>query len=419
MNYVLFHKEIPVLNFELDEDLYLTRINEIYNEKHAPLGIFNNAFDEPVSALRSWWKNRAIPASRQYLKETLDFLHIKTSSELLSKCHGLSLSDHYWVKNLSGKEHNLKWQDINFFENNFSQDIGKILTGNFETEDIGSISFLSPDASTDGWLSKKWIIKNNKRVLIKGGSETYQQEPFNEVLASKICSALNINHAEYTLAKHKNSQGLFFYSECPDIVGLSTELVPAYSVFRTAKADNNTDSLSLLFKACENLGMKNIDAIKKDFSKIATLDFIIADTDRHLNNFGFLRNPDTLEWLGLAPVYDSGTSLFCKQSPADLRNPAKHDSEYVETKPFAKTILKQFDKILKVCGKVQLNLSNLSGTGDYFSNLLSQNPQNEGRSEILGNIIDSRIKETVNILENTVRHPFSFTKRHSTNSWTY
>lgn len=399
MEYVLFHKEIPVLNFELDDDLYLTQINEIYNENHAPVGILNNTFDRPVNALRTWWKNRAIPASRQYLKETLDFLNIKTSSELLSKCHGLSLSDHYWVRNFKDSEYNLKWQDINFFENSFSEDIGKILTGNFGITDVGSISFLSPDGSTDGCLPKKWIIENEKRILIKGGSETYQQEPFNEVLASEICKKLNINHTEYTLTKHENSQGLFFYSACPDIVSTNTELIPAFSIFRTAKADNNTDAVSLLFNACKNLGMNNIETLKEDFSKIATLDFIIANTDRHLNNFGFLRNPDTLEWQGLAPVYDSGTSLFCRQSSADLRNPAKHDSAYIETKPFAKTLEKQFEKIIKVCGKTKLNFSALNGTGISFTKLLNQNPQNEGRSEILGKILDSRIEETIQFFE--------------------
>ena len=404
MDYVLFHKDIPVLNFHLDEDLYLTRINEIYNEKHTPVGILNNAFDDHVSALRSCWKNRAIPVSRQYLKETLELLRIKSSAELLSKCHGLSLSDQYWVRNFSDKEYNLNWKNINFFEINFSEDIGKILTGNFGIEDIGSISFLSPDGSTDGWLPKKWIIKNNQRILIKGGSETYQQEPFNEVLASNLCSALNIKHTEYTLSEHENTKGLFFYSACPDFIDINSELIPAYSVFKTAKADNNTDSISLLFKACQNLGMRNIDGIKQEFSKIAALDFLIANTDRHLNNFGFLRNPDTLEWLGLAPVYDSGTSLFCKQSPADLRNPVKHDSEYVETKPFAKTLLKQFNKIIKICGIPQLNLNTLSDIGKDFSELLNLNPQNEGRSEILGNIIDSRIEETINILERPQRH---------------
>lgn len=52
---------------------------------------------------------------------------------------------------------------------------------------------------------------------------------------------------------------------------LQVHYVPAYSVFRTEKADSNTDSLSLLFKACENLGMKNIDTIKQDFSKISRI----------------------------------------------------------------------------------------------------------------------------------------------------
>ncbi len=404
MEYILLHKELPVLSFELDDDLYVTQINEIFDEKHVPIGLLNNSSESPVSALRSWWKNRAIPASRQYLRETLELLRIKNSSELLSKCHGLSLSDHYWVKNLKDSEYNLKWKDINFFENNFSDDIGEILTGNFGIQDIDSISFLSPDGSTDGWLPKKWLIENEQRILLKGGSETYQQEPFNEVIASEICSKLNINHTTYTLRKHENTKGLFFYSSCPDIVSTDTELIPAYSLFKTEKPDNNTDSLSLLFRACKKSGIKNIETLKSEFSKIGVLDFIIANTDRHMNNFGFLRNPDTLEWIGLAPVYDSGTSLFCKQSPADLRNPSKHDSEYVETKPFAKTLRKQFDRILKVCGKPKLDFSALTEISNTFTNLLDQNPQNEGRSEFLGTILESRIEETYRILNNEIKH---------------
>lgn len=39
------------------------------------------------------------------------------------------------------------------------------------------------------------------------------------------------------------------------------------------------------------------------------LDYIIANDDRHLNNFGLLRDTETLEWLGPAPVYDCGASL--------------------------------------------------------------------------------------------------------------
>lgn len=40
-----------------------------------------------------------------------------------------------------------------------------------------------------------------------------------------------------------------------------------------------------------------------------TLDYVIANDDRHLNNFGLLRDAETLEWLGPAPLYDCGSSL--------------------------------------------------------------------------------------------------------------
>lgn len=38
--------------------------------------------------------------------------------------------------------------------------------------------------------------------------------------------------------------------------------------------------------------------------------YIIANEDRYPNNFGAIRNSDTLEWLGVAPIYDSGSSLW-------------------------------------------------------------------------------------------------------------
>lgn len=39
-------------------------------------------------------------------------------------------------------------------------------------------------------------------------------------------------------------------------------------------------------------------------------DFIISNTDEHLQNFGVLRDPDTMKIIGPAPIYDSGNSMF-------------------------------------------------------------------------------------------------------------
>ena len=44
------------------------------------------------------------------------------------------------------------------------------------------------------------------------------------------------------------------------------------------------------------------------------LDYIIANTDRHHNNFGFIRDVNTLEYLSPAPIFDSGTRLWHKYS---------------------------------------------------------------------------------------------------------
>jgi hypothetical protein len=39
-------------------------------------------------------------------------------------------------------------------------------------------------------------------------------------------------------------------------------------------------------------------------------DYLLSNTDRHMNNISVVRNPDTLELIGFAPIYDSGNSMF-------------------------------------------------------------------------------------------------------------
>lgn len=61
------------------------------------------------------------------------------------------------------------------------------------------------------------------------------------------------------------------------------------------------------------------------------VDFIIANNDRHLRNFGVIRNSKTLEWIGFAPVFDCGTSLWYDKIAKDIK-PIK----YEDSKPFEK-----------------------------------------------------------------------------------
>lgn len=44
---------------------------------------------------------------------------------------------------------------------------------------------------------------------------------------------------------------------------------------------------------------------------------ILTNTDRHLNNFGVLRDTHTLKSIGMAPIFDSGNSIFWQNPDCD------------------------------------------------------------------------------------------------------
>ena len=299
MEYTLMHKNIPITDMIIDETGYIAKIQNTHDVTHLPPGIniFKTGIDR--KGLNDWWIGRSIPASRDGINDALQSIGISSPTLLIEKCYGLSLSDQYWI---CPKDSGLKWESINFFHNNFSKDISEILFGH-EPADPTRVNLVSPDNTSDGWLRKKWIIADGKRFLMKGGSGVYQQEPFNEVAASTIMQRLNIHHVDYSLIIENNKP----YSLCENFITPDTELIPAWRILQSFKQPNDRSLYKHFIDCCEMLGVPDI---KSALDKLLTLDYIIANEDRHWNNFALLRNADTLKWLGLAPVFDSGTSLW-------------------------------------------------------------------------------------------------------------
>lgn len=78
--------------------------------------------------------------------------------------------------------------------------------------------FMSPDNTSDGWLRKKWVIQNQRRVLLKSGSGESQQEPLNEVLANMICDRLDIkNYVKYQCG-YQEDQSPFILSTLQEML---------------------------------------------------------------------------------------------------------------------------------------------------------------------------------------------------------
>lgn len=301
--------------------------------------------------LNDWWTDRSIPASRSGIREALETLNIGNTKMLLVRCFGLSLSDQYWIKPENSE---LTWDTVNFFDNAFSDDMGDVLFGQLQKG--AEFDFSSPDNTSDGCLKKRWKIIGGKRSLIKGGSNPFRQQPFNEVIASQIMDRLGIDHVPYSVIWSDGAP----YSVCEDFVTADTELVSAWRILHTQKQDNSTSRYQHFVNCCKALGAPDIVSA---LDRMIVLDFIIANEDRHLNNFGLLRNAETLEWIGMAPVFDSGSSLGYDKVAAQIR--AGRD---ITCKPFKKHHAEQ----LKLVSSFEwIDFDRLKDVGKIITDVLS------------------------------------------------
>lgn len=319
MDYQLMHKQVPVLSFSLDsETSAILRIGKIERPEHVPVGIPVRKGVVDRAALNAWWQGRAIPASRQGIHRALEEMSVPSTHALLEKCMGLSLSDQYWVRPADA---DLQWSQINFFEHPFSEDVGDILFGGASSGD--PINLMSPNNTSDGWLKKKWAIIDGKRCLVKGGSGATQQEPYNEVFASLLMERLGVPHASYRLMMQED----FPYSVCEDFITTDTELISAWYVMQTQKKENHVSIYQHYLNCCEALG---IAGVRDALDRMLVVDYLLVNEDRHQNNFGVIRNANTLVWEGAAPIYDSGTSLWFDTPTPMIRAEAPR----VTSKPF-------------------------------------------------------------------------------------
>lgn len=354
MDYLLMHKRTPVAEMRLDDETcYISKISDIIAPEHIPIGIKYSKGIIDRTELNEWWLSRSIPASRSGLREALELLDVPSRHTLLAKCFGLSLSDQYWV---CPKGSDITWDKVNFFDNEFSDDVGTALFGNALKSNV--ISLVSPDNTSDGWLKKKWIILDGKRYLMKAGSNPFQQEPLNEVLASEIMQRLNINGVKYDVVWENELP----YSVCENFITPDTELISAAYIVNTVKCPNHISAYEHFLNCCEKLGIPNVQS---SLDEMLTLDFIIANTDRHFGNFGAVRNAETLEWLGLSPIFDCGTSMWHDSLISERTITADQNC-----RPFKKTHSEQIGLI----SENHLDISALVGIDEWFNDLLAGSP---------------------------------------------
>lgn len=368
----LMHKTIPVVSLEYDDvSGTITGTHDIYNKNHLPVCIkhTNDVIDR--YDLNRWWLSRTIPISRDGLADILHILHINAVAPLIAKNYGLSLSDQYWI---CPENMDITWDDVNFFDNDFSEDFGDVLMGiKGNTDDI---DYMSPDITSSGWLKKKWKIIKGERVLLKGGSKPFRQEPYNEVFASVAAERLGIPCVHYSSTTIDTKP----YSVCKGFINKDTELVTADEIMKSKKKPNHISVYNHYADCCTEHG---IDNIQEHLNKMITLDYLILNEDRHLNNFGLIRNANTLEYISPAPIYDSGASLWFNVPDALIKAGGKD----ITCKPFKNS---HSEQIMLVSSFDWLDFSKLKHIDEELSEILKKSEyiSDERRDKICGALSD-------------------------------
>lgn len=286
----LYNKNRPVLQCEM-MDRRVIQINQVLQPEFLPVCL---SYNTTVEAVNEWLAARMIPENREGLRKArLSFPEFENYGNMFS------LSDQYWFKFRKSES----WDDLNFFTNDYQTEIGKIFFTPWQVDE-SKMKDPSPDMTTNGVLKKAWIKEDGKSFLYKAGSKQFHQEPLSEVLASLMLEKLDIiPFVRYDLVVH----GLKLCSKCANFVTSDTEFVPASHIYNREPRPLEESHYDHLMRMCRMFDIDERET-RQFITAMIAADSITCNTDRHLGNFGLLRNVETGKFIGFAPLFDSGNS---------------------------------------------------------------------------------------------------------------
>lgn len=320
--YKLMLRDDPVCTVEYSpSSAVIAAVNPIDNPELLPLKILRNERAEALD-LSNWWQTRFAPRSR--LPRTLH--RSPEFARLFEASYGMSLSDQYWIKPIGS---DASWKELNFFTNDFSETVGRDLLGTgsrsllYESDDCRT-----PSITANGALRKYWRIdqETGVRQLCKSSSIVGKRESENEIAVSAAFKRL-LDPADYVAYSPEVIDGRI-WSVCDCFTDETHEYIPAVDALWEATSGQET-----FYKLAEFAEENDIAGFHRFMSKLLAVDALIGNQDRHFGNFGFIRNTETLEIEGMAPMFDCGTSLWCAAS------------EHESYAPFSENINTQLESV--------------------------------------------------------------------------
>ena len=279
-----------------------------------------------IENFNSWLDGRKIPDTRENLDAVKE---IHGTSWLSSKSYA-ALTDQYWLRHRSET-----WKKVNYFTNRYDTIVGDMFFLPWKINKQRKYSNNSPDLTTGGVLMKRWLQNSDMSSrLVKAGSYISHQEPLSEVLVSVLVEKMGIIPCvKYDMW----IEGVTVCSICDNIVDINTELVPASQIYDKGSKSDSESVYTHLLKMCEK---HDIPGAEDFINGMIFVDNITGNEDRNLGNIGFLRDSETMRFIGPAPLYDSGNAYWSTKK-INLKTKSKMFGD-IEHKVFKK-LKEKFD----------------------------------------------------------------------------
>ena len=118
--YILKHKNIPVLTFFMDDRTFeFEDLGDIISEERLPYGVIGKeSRGKNAALLNSWIQGRGLPESRKDKLSVKEQFKVDELKTLTIQARALNLTDHYW---LHEADNNILWEKVNHFDNEFDE----------------------------------------------------------------------------------------------------------------------------------------------------------------------------------------------------------------------------------------------------------------------------------------------------------
>ena len=278
----------------------------IYARSFMPYNLYLESTDEKdldtrlnnLNNFYYWCSSRVLTPDRKYAKEILNSIGARQAvtdrdrAEIAISCHGLSLTDVYWIKR---DRERVSFSELSLFRNSLSgtfADVslrGKQLT--VQNAELIGPADAAGDIGTQGVAPKAWIREGDTFYLLKDGD---RRDVEAELLASRIAHCFqtdSVLYEPYDFRGTAVSRSRIITSEEKSIVPM--ENVEIYCL------NNDLDRDAFVLE-------KDPDA----FHMMNVIDYLVGNTDRHWGNWGFFADNRTNRLDKLYPLMDFNKSFL-------------------------------------------------------------------------------------------------------------